>query len=157
MSESKPQAPVAPMLSESPPIGAGPRPTPTVEQKLEAALEVIKRQRDRMNEAGRTLQATQRRNLDLASELGAEREITNHVLRDLGKCLKLAGVEGVKITVDRARRLTVVEVRDRKIAADDGKISDQPQLSPDDPEFKPPGVLKGEAPNLAGSDSVVPG
>jgi hypothetical protein len=111
---------------ELPPPGVPAAPKPTVEQQLQAALDGNRRLNAALREALFQRDGAQKRAIDLATSINEEREITNHVLRDLGKCMKLAGVEGVKITVNRRQRQTVVEVKDRKITGKDGKIEEKP-------------------------------
>jgi hypothetical protein len=110
---------------ELPPPGVPAAPVPTVEQQLQAALDANRRLNASMREALFQRDQAQTRAIELMANISEEREITNHVLRDLGKCMKLAGVEGVKITVNRPRRLTVVEVKDRKITGKDGKVEEK--------------------------------
>lgn len=107
------------MADEVPVPTTTPKPAPTDAQKLEAALDVIKSQAARMNEQGRTLNYTTRRNMDLAAAIQVERDRTNHITRDLVKCLKLAGIDGVSVEINRAKETTVIQVADRKISNKD--------------------------------------
>jgi len=111
---------------ELPPPGVPAAPVPTAEQQLQAALDANRRLNAALREALFQRDGAQKRAIDLATSINEEREVTNHVLRDLGKCMKMAGVEGVKISVNRNRRLTVVEVADRKITGKDGKVEEKP-------------------------------